>query len=190
MEIWKPVKGYEGFYEVSNFGKIKSVAVFSHTAGKVVMRKIPMVLKPETTHDGYKRVLLSLFGKKKKYSVHRIVAAAFIPNPNNYPVVNHKDEDTANNKADNLEWCTAKYNSNYGTLPKRISERCKNDPRISKEVVQFSIDGDIINTFPSINEASRQTGAPAEVISRCCKRKARTSGGFRWAYAKEYERLL
>lgn len=182
MEIWKPVKGYEGFYEVSNFGRIKNIAVFSHTAGKVVMRKTPMVLKPETTYDGYKRVLLSLYGKKKKYSVHRIVAAAFIPNPNNYPEVNHKDEDTANNKADNLEWCTAKYNSNYGTLPQRISERCRNDTRLWKPVVQMTIGGEFIKRYPSIKEASRTTGAPNEVITRVCKGKCKTSGGYKWAY--------
>lgn len=185
MEEWRDIADYNGFYQVSNFGNVRNIAVYSYKYGRVIIRKRPRLLKPETTYDGYKRVVLSLYGKKKKYSVHRLVASAFINNPNKLQEVNHKDENTMNNRVENLEWCSRKYNSNYGTLPKRISERSKNHPSYSKEVLQFSIDGDLLNKYPSINEASRMTGAPSEVIGRCCKKKARTSGGYKWVYAKE-----
>lgn len=184
MEEWKDVKGYEGFYQVSNKGEVRNIAVFSYKYQRVLKRKSPRPLRPEITYDGYKRVVLSLYGKKRKFSVHRLVAFAFIPNPDNLPEVNHKDENTANNVANNLEWCTAKYNSNYGTLPQRISERCKNDSRISKAVFQYSMDGSFISAYPSAKEAQRQTGANADVICRVCKGKAKQSGGFKWTYAK------
>ena len=174
---------FDGFYEVSNFGEIRSIALWSSRYKKVIKRKRPFLLKQETTYDGYKRVVLCLYGKHFHLSVHRLVAELFVENPNNYPCVNHKDENTMNNRADNLEWCTAQYNSNYGTLPKRISERCKNNPAISKAVNQYSMDGELVGYYPSAKEAQRQTGINADVICRCCKGKARTSGGYRWSYA-------
>lgn len=182
MEEWKYIEGYEDFYQVSNMGNVRNLAVYSYKYKRVIKRKAPRMLKPEATHDGYKRVVLSLYGKKKKYMVHRLVAGAFIKNKYNLPEVNHKDENTANNKAENLEWCSRKYNANYGTLPSRISERCKNDSRISKVVFQYTLDGDFVTAYPSIREASRQTGAPAEVISRVCKGKAKQSGGYKWSF--------
>lgn len=182
MEIWKPVQGYEGFYEVSNEGNVRSIAVWSHKYQRVLKRKIPTIKVQDTTIEGYKRVLLSLYGVHKHCAVHRLVAMAFLDNGNNLPEVNHKDENPANNKVDNLEWCTRKYNANYGTLPQRISERCTNDIRISKPVIQLTINGEFVKRYPSIKEASRQTGAPDEVITRVCKGKAKTSGGYIWAY--------
>lgn len=181
-EEWKPY--FDGFYEVSNLGNVRSVKLWSSRYNKVIVRKSPMLLKQETTRDGYKRVVLCLFGQHYHMAVHRLVAELFVENPMNHLYVNHKDENTANNIAENLEWCTAKYNSNYGTLPQRISERCKNDPRISKAVFQYKMDGTFITAYPSAKEAQRQTGASADVIYRCCKGKAKQSGGYRWAYAK------
>lgn len=113
-ETWKSVVGYEGLYEVSNLGNVRSVdRTLNCKDGKIKHRK-GHLLSPKTD-EGYFRVSLSKDGVKKLYKVHRLVAMAFIPNPDNLPVVNHKDEDKKNNKVENLEWCTVQYNSTYGS---------------------------------------------------------------------------
>lgn len=116
IEIWKDILGYEGLYQVSNLGNVRSLNY--RRSGKTKLLK-------QGTDNGYKRVELSKNGKKKKYWVHRLVAIAFISNPNNYKEVNHKDEDKSNNNVNNLEWCTREYNNNYGTRNKRTSESHK-----------------------------------------------------------------
>jgi len=137
-------------------------------------------IKPE----GYCCVDLSISGKKKKYYRHRLVAEAFIPNPNNYPEVNHKDEDKSNNRVDNLEWITTKENLNYGTHNKRARLSNINNPLKSKKINQFDLDGNFINTYPSANEIERQTGFHATSIIRCCKGhyNVKTCKGFIWKY--------
>lgn len=113
-EYWRPVVGYDGLYMVSNLGRVKSLN-YMHTGKEHLLR----LLK---NGGGYLQVDLWNCGKMKRYSVHRLVAMAFIPNPDNLPQVNHKDEDKLNNCVDNLEWCDGKYNSNYGTRNERISK--------------------------------------------------------------------
>lgn len=118
-EIWKDIEGYEGLYQVSNLGRVRSldrVVQQLNRWGKYQSRFYRgCVLNPGVTHDNYQSVSLTRQGKSASYSVHRLVAQAFIPNPDSLPQVNHKDENPSNNCVDNLEWCTAKYNSNYGT---------------------------------------------------------------------------
>lgn len=152
--------------------------------GGVVKRKKPLILHQELSPDGYFRVSLCMENRLKHFSVHRLVATAFIPNPQNLPEVNHKDENSKNNCVDNLEWCSRKYNANYGTLPQRESDWNTNHPKKSKAVVKMSLDGEILAEYPSINEASRQHGIGSECISRCCMGKQETSGGFRWKHKK------
>lgn len=106
IEIWKDITGYEGLYQVSNLGRVKSTQYFHGTNERI--------LKPISTHNGYFRVHLRKDGKLKTFKIHRLVAEAFIPNPDNLPQINHKDEDKTNNRVDNLEWCSARYNCNYG----------------------------------------------------------------------------
>lgn len=118
-EIWEDIEGYESKYQVSNLGNVRSLNY--RGTGK------PKLLKQTTYEKGYKRVNLYKNGKKKHYWIHRLVAIAFIPNPNDLPVVNHKDEDPSNNNVNNLEWCTYEYNNNYGTVRKRISESLKGE---------------------------------------------------------------
>ena len=115
-EIWKPVVGYEGLYEVSNTGQVRSLDKYDSINRFYEGR----ILKLFADRLGYLKVGLSSNGKTKKYLVHRLVAEAFIPNPNNFPIINHKDENPSNDNVDNLEWCNAKYNSNYGTRNDRI----------------------------------------------------------------------
>ena len=112
LKEWKNVNisGYEEFYEVSSDGEIKS-----KRSGKI--------MKQQVDASGYKTISLHLNKKNKAYKVHRLVALAFIPNPNNLPIVNHKDENKKNNRIDNLEWCDYKYNNNYGTKKERISKK-------------------------------------------------------------------
>lgn len=117
-QYWKDIPGYEGKYQVSNTGKVRSLN-YQGTKGKVVR------LKLYNNNHGYMMIELNKNGKKKKYSVHRLVALAFIPNPNNYPIINHKDENKTNNTVWNLEWCTPKYNINYGNCRKKMSEARK-----------------------------------------------------------------
>ena len=118
-EIWKDVKGYEGYYQVSNMGRVKSMRVLKTPKNGVKCRKNAF-LSTKTTHDKqYVLVALCRDGEKKQIQVHRLVAEAFIPNPHNYKEINHKDENKGNNVALNLEWCSRSYNVNYGS---RIEE--------------------------------------------------------------------
>ena len=114
MEEWRDIKGYEGRYQISSEGRVRSL----DRIGKNGYSYKGKILKPRPTKRGYIKANLS----GKIYAVHRLVAQAFIPNPNNYPVVNHKDENPSNNCIENLEWCDVKYNINYGTANKRIAE--------------------------------------------------------------------
>ena len=179
-EEWRLCKGFEPFYEVSNTGRVRSIAVWSDKYQRILTRKYPKEIQLEKTKDGYYRVLLCHYGKHYHCSVHRLVAIAFIDNPNNYPCINHKDENPSNNNVDNLEWCSYKYNNNYGTLPKRIKEWQTNSPVRSKAVSQIDKNGNIVNSYPSQKEAERQTGVSADMIGRVCRGEAKTGGGYKW----------
>lgn len=165
MEIWKPVKGYEGLYEVSNAGRIKSVC-----AGRW---KTTIIRKLVVDKDGYLTVNLKSNGKYRCLKVHRIVAEAFISNPDKLPQVNHIDENKQNNAVSNLEWCTCKYNNNFNDRPKRFM----------KPVEQLTVDGEIIKRFDSVNDAARSIGVnPASISGVLSGRRVKT-GGYKWRYA-------
>ena len=127
-EIWKPIKGFVGYYEISNLGNVRSIkrCVRVHRGFRHIESRIKeQFLSPK----GYLRVALFKEQKCKKFFVHRLVALAFVPNPSGFPFINHKNEIKTDNKAENLEWCTAKYNDNYGTRNMRIKNtwKTKND---------------------------------------------------------------
>lgn len=171
-EIFKDIEGYEGYYQISNLGRVKSLGKGNSNNSK---EKILILGKDG---GGYAKTTLYKDGKQKIFKVHRLVAKAFIPNPNNLPCVNHRDENKNNNCVDNLEWCTIEYNNNYGTRKARIAEK------ESKQVIQLSLDGKTeIAKFPSTNEVQRQLGFLQSHVSQCCNGKRKTSYGFRWEYA-------
>lgn len=172
-EIWKPVVGYEGLYEVSSLGRIRSVDRIVFQQGRSQKYK-GCIMSPFIGNHGYYGIRLSKNNKKKTYSVHRLVALAFIPNPDNLPVINHKDETHTNNCVSNLEWCTQKYNMNYGTVRERVSEAN------GLKVAQYDLEGNLINTFRSIKDASRKTGVSATSINGCTIGKYYTGGKYIW----------
>ena len=177
-EVWKEVAGFEGYYEVSNLGRVRSctrTVLMKNGVPRPVKGRILKTL-PYNGEGNYRGAVLSKNGKQKKYAVHRIVAEAFIPNPNGYTEINHKDEDEANNCVDNLEWCDRRYNNTYGTAKIRAAVAQ------GKPVLQIK-DGRIVNAWPTEGLAAQFTGASQSGISACCRGEMKTSGGFSWMWA-------
>lgn len=185
-EVWKTIKGYSD-YEISNHGRVKSKrrVVLCNNIPQIVPERI---LKYGKDGFGYPFVILMSNKKRKNYKIHRLVAEHFIPNIENLPQVNHIDENKENNHVSNLEWCTAKYNVNYGMRSQKVSEKLKgryNREDISKKIKQLSKEGMLIHIFPSIREANRAIGKPSRHISECCHHKRKTAYGYRWEFVKE-----
>lgn len=151
-EIWKDIKNYEGLYQVSTLGNVKSLN-FKHTGKE-------KILKLTKNSSGYLNVGLCKDGKRKGFLVHRLVAETFIPNPDNLKQVNHLSERKTENNVKNLEWVTAKYNVNYGTARERqrktVSIALTNNPKTSTQIKCFDLQTKEITYYPSIREASRQ----------------------------------
>lgn len=165
-EYWKDINDYEGLYQVSNLGNVRST-------------KTGRVLKPAKNYKGgYLQVVLYKNGRVKHFLVHRLVAEAFIPNPNNLPCINHKDEDKTMNIVENLEWCTHKYNDNYGTAIKRMTKTK------SKTVLQLRMDGSLVRIWQSARKVQRQLHFNQSYISECCRGKHYSAYGYKWCYAK------
>lgn len=189
-EIWKDIKEYEGLYQVSNLGRVKSLGrwVYKEYRGKRWQGE--KILKQIKNKFGYLRVYLYKNGKAKCYAIHRLVAQVFIPNPYNLPQVNHKDEDKTNNCVSNLEFCTNKFNANYGTRNERISEKLngrhhteETKKKLSKIVLQIDKNtNEVIAEFSSTIEAKRQLGYSTGHISSCCRGKIKTYKNFIWRY--------
>lgn len=178
MEQWKNVVGYEGSYLISSLGR-----VFSISSNKV--------LKTYINKLGYERIEFNVGGTNRKYFVHRLVAEAFVPNPSNLPIVNHRDENPSNNKADNLEWCTHKYNLNYGTcIQRRVAHTAYKhgaDHAQSKKVYQFDLKGNFIKEYGSAGEAANETGLERKSICKCGTGHLKTYGGYVWKYTNKFE---
>lgn len=168
MEEWKPVIGLEGKYEVSNLGRVASLNY--RRSGKRGL------MLPRDNGKGYFTVYLWEEGKPCPKLIHRLVAQAFIDNPENLLEVNHIDEDKSNNQASNLEWCTRQYNINYGTGTARATAK------ISKEVIALDGKGKIIHRYKSTRDAGRD-GFTQTSVAACCRGKRKSHKGLIWRYA-------
>lgn len=177
-EIWKDIKGYEGFYQISNYGRVKSLPrKVIHKDGVVALYK-GVIMKTHTPLNRYEQIRLSKNGKSNMKTVHRLVAEAFLPNPNNYPEVNHIDEVKDNNVLENLEWCNYEYNINYGGGITRRSVQRK------IKISQYDLDDRFIRHYESGTDAE-QYGYCRKAISACCRGVAKTHSGYKWRYASE-----
>lgn len=175
-EIWRSVDGYEGLYEVSNFGHVRSLFRYKR------------ILKPMISSTGYQRVDLFKNKQRKQFSVHRLVATAFVNNDDNKPFVNHKDENKLNNRADNLEWVTHQENCLYGTAIQRrmlhtdySKRRINNANQIkacSKPILQFTKDGQFIKAWKSATECEKETGISKSGIRKVVNGQRNSIYGF------------
>ena len=178
LENFVDIHGYEGLYKVNNRGEILSVRSWK-------------LLKAGRNSHGYMTVSLTKNGKSKTYKVHRLVAIAFIPNPNNYPYINHKDEDKTNNNVENLEWCSHKYNLNYGTAIERRSEAIKLSPlKQRKAVVQLSLLGEFVKEYRSTKEAAEETGIDRRRISHAINHVGKQAKGYLWVLKDAYDKNI
>lgn len=165
-EIWKDVEGWEDRYMISNTGKVYS-------------KLNNLIKKTAYTNDGHEVIILSRDGKQFGTFVHRLVAKAFIPNPNNFPLINHKDENPANNNVDNLEWCNYSYNNTYNDKHIKIGKK------IGQVIYQYDSDGNLMFEYYSGKEAARQIGAKSDCnISDCCNGKLFTTHGYVFSHEK------
>lgn len=167
QEIWKDISGYEGIYQVSNLGRVRSITHFTPIKNdkKIVYGKI---LNQTPITSGYLSVNFCVNKKRKKCLVHRLVAQAFIPNPQNLTQVNHIDENKLNNDYRNLEWCTYEYNNNYGS----------HNEKIAKPIYCIELS----KTFSSLTQASKELGINMTSLSRSCNNPKHTCGGFHWKF--------
>ena len=172
-EVWKDIKSYEGIYQVSNLGRVKSLARHKVIGSATFLAEENILINVNV--KGYSRVSLCKDKKVKQHSIHRLVGMAFLDNPCNLPMINHKDENKANNNVENLEWCTGKYNSNYGMANKKGR----------RKVYQFSLDGTFLKEWEGLTMAAKELGIDGSHISKCCIGKLKQSGNFIWKYDKE-----
>lgn len=173
-EIWKDIEGYEGMYQVSNLGNVKGLDRYVKQLHGGVQFKKGQPLKQKLNNSGYKIIILTKHHKQKTFTIHRLVAQAFVPNPGNKPEVNHIDCNKINNRADNLEWCDRKYNLSYA------ERKEKHDRAVSKTICQFDLNGNFIREWSSIAEAQRELNIGN--ISYACSGRYKKAGGYIWKY--------
>lgn len=171
----KPISGFEKLYYVYTNGQIYST-----------VRK--RILRPNKIRNGYYQYALYKNGKRHMRLGHKLVAEAFLPNPNNYPIINHKDENKTNNAVNNLEWCTHSYNVKYSAYKstehyKKLATLHKN--QLSKRVVQIDSQGSLVRSYESITEAAEQTGINRGNIASVCCGNRKTAGGYIWKYKED-----
>lgn len=192
-EIWKPIIGYEGLYEISSLGRIKRLyrEIHRHKMGLLVLRE--RILSPGL-NKGYPRMILcDALGGKTNYSIHRLVANAFIPNPEGKPCIDHINGIRTDNRVENLRWCTIAENNGFELARKHISDgkvgekngmfgRSGKKSPSHKPVLQYDLDGNFIRKYYGIMEAQRETGVQFKNISKVCHGERNSAGGYFWKY--------
>lgn len=176
-ETWKDIKGYEGLYQISNYGRVKSLDHYITNINGAKQLIKERIMKNGNTGN-YQYVVLRKDNKSHNYYIHRLVAETFLNNPNNYTDVNHIDENKNNNRVDNLEWCNHKYNMNYGTIKEKIAKT------LGIPIIQYSLTGDKIKEWGSAAAAAKALGISRSNISKSCRNKDSycTAGGCFWRY--------
>lgn len=173
METWKPIKGYEGLYEVSDLGRVKGLRK------NTILRGLPR-------RHGYLAVFLYKTDEPRRHeSIHRLVAEAFCEKADGQTEVNHINEDKTDNRACNLEWVTHKANANCGTVQKRRAEKIRNNSR-STPVAQYTLDGEYIKTYPSIGQVHRDNGFAQGNIHKALNGQYKQAYGYKWQYDTSY----
>ena len=175
IETWKEIEGYSGKYQVSNLGRVRAMWRSNQYGHKIDNIHY---FKPVLNRNYY-RVPLSIGNKTKYFYVHILVANAFVPNPNGYPQVNHKDENTKNNCADNLEWCTPKYNSNYGTRNRRMGDTQ------SIPIIQLTKNGEIVREWKSAAYAAKVLGLKASYINSVVNSKPHRNSAYNYKWIRK-----
>lgn len=183
IEIWKDIKGYEGKYQVSNLGRVKSLPRYTGHG----MRKM-RILK-YGFNGGYRQVVLCKNGKMKSQKIHRLVACAFLPNKDDTLVVNHKDGNKENNHVENLEWCTRQENVIHSFKMGLSKVRYGKENKKSIPIYQYTLDGKFIKEWSNSREVTRETKMDYRNINSCCRGKIKTAYGFIWKYAERSDDL-
>jgi len=177
-EIWKPIKDYEGLYEISNFGNVKILARnytrYNYLTKRYNIIKVKEKITQGTINGGYRRICLTKNKVEKNKHIHKLVAEAFIPNPNNYSYVNHIDGNKQNNYIDNLEWCTL-YQNNTHAYKTGLRKSTDITP-----ILQYDLEGNFIREYKSINEASKETNLDIRHISRNINGIGKQIGGYKF----------
>lgn len=171
QEIWKDISNYEGLYQISNLGRVKSL---SKKSGFLILKE--RIMKPTIKDNGYYQIALYKNKKGCKKYIHRLVAEAFIPNPNNYPCINHKDYNKANNNVDNIEWCSYSQNNTYSNC-QVVAGASKRIP-----VLQCDKNGVILKEWECSLRAGQELGFSNSSITACCRGRANTAYGYTWRY--------
>jgi hypothetical protein len=179
IEVFVPVTGYEGLYEISNLGRVKSLAKFKGTNYKQRIGERIMKGKPNT--NGYLQIGLSIDGEKTYPFVHRLVAIHFIENPNNSPEVNHKNGNRICNEASNLEWCTRLENEQHSWRT-GLKQMRGDLHKLSKRVLQLDLSGTLLKDWTNGYEVMNTLGYAHGHISKCCRGLAKSAYGFKWQY--------
>lgn len=177
---WKPIKEFDGYY-INKIGQVKSMRSFKGTKEKI--------LKGSKNQQGYKTINMIKNGKVYTKTLHRLLAQTFIPNPNNYPCINHIDGNILNNSLDNLEWCTYSYNNKeayrIGLKKGAWCNKINKEHPMSKKVIQYDLNNNFLKIWESVSEATRQLRISVSSISQCCNGINKSAGGYKWRYENE-----
>ena len=184
IEVWRDIKGYEGLYQISNWGRVKSLP-------RKYAQKTEKILKNCKNGSGYYLVVLNKNGESKNHHIHRLVAEAFIHNPDNLPIINHKNGNKLNNSVENLEWCTYSHNTleSYRLNPRETYSPSRGkfgkDHHNSKKVLQYDLNGNFIREWECAREIQRRLNIHVGNISSCLNGKRKTTGGYIWKFKEE-----